>query len=341
MKITEKPVGIAMLGLGRWSKHLARAVTRVESLKLVTCFTRTADTRRQFAVEFDCEAAPTLEAAMTHPGVEAAIIAAPSHVHPELTLACAAHGVHVFVEKPMANSLAQARQMAAACQKEGLVLMVGHEMRRLGSSRAMKKALEAGRLGRVVNATAALTLMGAFQPDNWRCHRDSNPGAALMQLAIHQFETLQYLLGPVTAVQGYFAHLSAPADVDDTAAAQLTFLDGAMASVAASYVSPSAYELHFYGDAANMNCVVDMRVWPDALQTDPRTQLNLQTNYSLEPLPILPQDVLALQLDEFARSVRGLAQPETGAQEGLAALAVVEAALLSFESGIPVDPRRL
>jgi predicted dehydrogenase len=231
--------------------------------------------------------------------------------------------------------------MTAACQERGLVLMVGHEMRRLGSSRVMKKILEAGQLGRVVSATAVQTLAGTFQPDNWRCHRDSNRGGALMQLGIHQIETLQYLLGPVTAVQGFFAHLSAPADVDDTAIAHLTFASGTIATVTATYVSPSAYELHFYGDAANMSCVADMRVWPDALQVDPRTQLYLQTNRSLEPLPIAAQDVLALQNEEFARSVRGLAQPETGAKEALAALAVVEAALFSFEQGTPVDPRSL
>jgi UDP-N-acetyl-2-amino-2-deoxyglucuronate dehydrogenase len=337
----EKPVGIAMLGLGRWSKHLARAVARVESLKLVTCYTRTTETRRQFANEFGCEEAASLEAALAHSGVEAAMIAAPSMAHLELTLACAEHGLHVFVEKPMANSLEQARKMTAACQEKGLVLMVGHEMRRLGSSRVMKQVLEAGTLGRVVNAMAVLTLAGTFQPDNWRCHRESNPGAALMQLAIHQIETFQYLLGPVVAAQGHFAHLSAPADVDDTASAHLTFAKGTLATVAGSYVSPSAYELHFYGDAANMNCVVDMRLWPDSLQTDPRTQLSLQTNQSLETLPINAQDVLALQADEFARCVRGQAQPETGAREGLAALAVVEAAMLSFERGRPVDPRSL
>jgi UDP-N-acetyl-2-amino-2-deoxyglucuronate dehydrogenase len=337
----EKPVGIAMLGLGRWSKHLAHAVGRVNSLKLVTCFTRTAETRRQFAAEFGCEATATLEAALTHPGVEAAIIAAPSHAHPELTQACAEHGLHVFVEKPMANSLVQARQMALACREKGLVLMVGHEMRRLGSSRAMKKALEAGRLGRVVSTVAIQTLAGTFQPDNWRCHRDSNRGGALMQLGIHQIETLLYLLGPVISVQGFFAHLSAPVAVDDTASAHLTFAGGTLATIAATYVSPSAYALHFYGDLANLSCVADMRVWPNALKVDPRTQLNLQTNSSLEPLPITPQDVLALQADEFAHSVRGLAKPETGAEEGLAALAVVEAALLSFERGKPVDPRSL
>lgn len=337
----EQPVGIAMLGLGRWSKHLARAIARVDSLKLVTCYSRTAETRRAFASEFGCEDAPSLEAALTRPGVEAAFIAAPSHAHPELTRACAQRGIHVFVEKPMANTLKEAKQMAAVCQERGLVLMVGHEMRRLGSSRAMKSVLDSGRLGRVVTATAVETLAGTFQPDNWRCHRDTNPGGALMQLGIHHIETLTYLLGPVAAVRGLFAHLSAPADIDDVGVAQLMFASGTMATVTSTYVSPSAYELHFYGDAANMNCVADMRVWPDALKVDPNTLLAVSTHDSVDPVTVEPQDILALQTDEFARSIRGLTQPETGAAQGLAALAVVEAALHSFETGKPVDPRSL
>src|SRR4030042_726294 len=207
--MAEQPVGIAMLGLGRWSRQLAKAIVRVGSLRLLTCYSRTVETRRKFAEEFGCEDAASLEAALGHPGVEAAFIAAPSHAHPELTLACARHGIHVFVEKPLANTLAEARQMASACQERGLVLMVGHEMRRLGSSRAMKQVLDSGRLGRVVAATAVETLAGTFQPDNWRCHRDTNRGGALMQLGIHHLETLMYLLGPVAAGQGFFAPLSA------------------------------------------------------------------------------------------------------------------------------------
>jgi predicted dehydrogenase len=84
-----------------------------------------------------------------------------------------------------------------------------------------------------------------------------------------------------------------------------------------------------------------MRVWPDANQVDARTQLTVQDREAIEPVSLKPQDVLALQADEFARAVRGLTRPETSAAEGIAALAVVEAALRSFESGEPVDPRRL
>lgn len=332
------PVGAAVLGLGRWSRQLARSIQRVESLRLLTCYSRTEEARLSFASEFGCDAAPSLEAALAQPGVEAVFIAAPSSAHLELTQASARQGKHVFVEKPMANTLAEARQMAEECQGRGLVLMVGHEMRRFASSRTIKQMLEGERLGSVAAASAVITLAGTFSPDNWRCHRDTNRGGALMQLGIHQIETLIYLLGPVVEVRGFFAHQAAPVDIDDTTIAQLTFANGTAGVVLSTYVSPSSYEIHLYGDAANLDCVVDMSVWPDALKVDLNTRLTLRSRQGEERIALKPRDALAEQAQEFAYSVRGLAQPETGAAEGLAALAVVEAALHSFESGTPVNP---
>jgi predicted dehydrogenase len=337
-----EPVGIALIGLGaRWGRQLAAAVGRVGGLALKTCYARTAETRQTFAAEFQCEAAPSLEAALEAPGVEAAIVAAPGHNHAEIALACAERGLHALVEKPMADSVEAAVRMRDAFARAGRVLMVNHEMRRLGSSQALKQLVEAGRLGRVVAAMASLTLAGTFSPDNWRCHRETNRGGAMMQLGIHQIDTLMYLLGPVTQVQGRLAHVAAPVDVDDAGAVQLTFASGAVAAVVATFVSPKGYALHLYGDRANVDCLADMSVWPDARRVDAATQLTLQTAQGREPVAIEPQDCLALQLDEFARSVRGSTQPATGAAEGLAALAVVEAAIQSQATGQPVDPRSL
>lgn len=335
----EKYVGIAIIGLGRWSRQLAAAARRTTNLKLITCYSRTSENRQAFATDFGCLSAQTLEEALTTPGVEAAIISSPSYNHLELTRACAQHGIHIFVEKAMANTYAEGLQMAAEVDERGLVMMVGHEMRRLGSTRAIKRILEEGRIGKVAMATGVMSLAGTFVPDNWRCHRETNHGGALMQLGIHPIENLIYLLGPVIEVRGYFAHVIAAADVDDIGVATLRFENGAVATVTSSYVSPTAYELHLYGDKANINCIADMRVWPDSLKVDPNTSLTYQTRTECESVPFDTQDPLMLELDEFARSVRGESRPETGAQQGLAAMAVVEAALQSFSTGKPVDPR--
>lgn len=337
-----RPVGIAILGLGGWSRKLAAAALRSQQLQLVTCYTRTPETRQAFASEFGCLAAASLEEALDAPGVEAALITSPSHTHLELARACAAHGKHVFVEKAMALTYADGLEMIREVEGRGLTLMVGHEMRRLGSHRAMKQVIASGRLGQVSLATAGFTLAGSFLNDNWRTHRATNRGGALMQLGIHQVENLLYLLGPAAQVSGFFAHTTAPADIDDVGIANLVFESGAIGCVTATFVSPTSYTIHLHGSQANLSCVLDMRIWPDARQVDPHTTLSLQTRTTLEPVPFEHLDCLALELEEFARCVRGEAAPETGGREGLAALAVVEAALRSWEKGgLPVDPRAL
>jgi predicted dehydrogenase len=335
------PVGVTIIGLGKWSRQLAKAVIRTPSLSIVTCFSRSPEGCQAFAAEFGCDAAPSLEAALTARGVEAAIIAAPGHTHCELTLACARCSVHVFVEKPMAISIEQGIEMARACEHAHVTLMVGHEFRRFGTSRAMKRVLEEGRLGGIVMAVGSFSFPGNFHPDNYRSRRATNRGGALMQLGIHHVETLRYLLGPVVSVRGLLAHVRAPADIDDVGIAELTFENGMIATVNSTFFSPTGAELHIYGEKAHMDCMYDMLAWPDALKVDPTSRLTIQTRETREAIPFEPQDVLALQLDEFARCVRGQAQPEIGAEEGLAALAVAEAALRSSGSGASIDPRSL
>ncbi|HEX7973020.1 MAG TPA: Gfo/Idh/MocA family oxidoreductase, partial [Anaerolineales bacterium] len=271
-----RPVGIAILGLGGWSRKLAAAALRSQKIDLLTCYTRTPETRQAFAAEFGCLAAGSLEEALTTPGVEAALITSPSHTHLALARACAEHGRHVFVEKAMALTYADGLKMIREVHGRGLTLMVGHEMRRLGSHRAMKQILESGRLGQVSLATAGFTLAGSFMNNNWRTSRNTNRGGALMQLGIHQIENLIYLLGPVAQVRGFFAHTTAPVDVDDVGIANLIFESGAAGSVASTFVSPPTYEIHLFGSQMNLHCGIDMRVWPDARQVDPNTTLSLQ-----------------------------------------------------------------
>ncbi len=336
------PVGLALIGLGsKWGRQLAQAAVRSDQVNLLTCYARTPETRREFAREFGCHPAESVEAAITTPGVVGAIIAAPAHVHLEIALLCARQGLHVFVEKPLALTVGDSLLMLAEFERVGRVLMVNHEMRRLGSSRAMKQVVESGRLGHVVTAVATLSLTGSISTANWRGSRETNRGGALMQLGIHQIETLTYLLGPVVRVAGMFSHTVSPADIDDVGAVQMLFASGAVGVVTSSYVSPKTYRLHLLGEEANLDCVADMSIWPDAVRVDQLTRLTLQNASGLEPVPIAPQDVLVVQLDEFAASIRGEAHPETGGREGLAAVAVVEAALRSYETGVAVDPRTL
>jgi UDP-N-acetyl-2-amino-2-deoxyglucuronate dehydrogenase len=341
-ELVAQSLGTAIIGLGRkWAWQLGAAARRSNSLNLLSCYARTPKTRQDFASEFECHPANSLGGALSTPGVKAVIISTPAHTHFEIARACVERDLHVFIEKPMTLTLGEAIEMKKLFESAGLVLMVNHEMRRLGSTRAMRQVIKDGRLGSVAAASASITLPGSFHPQSWRFHRETNRGGALMQLGIHQIDNLIFLFGKVATVQGFVAHRATQVALDDTGIAQLRFESGVLGTVVSTFISPKSYAIKVFGNQANLDCVIDMQVWPDVLQVHHRTLLTLETKNSRQNLPIEPRDFLVEALDEFAASVSGKSQPETGAETGLAALAVVEAALISAQTGKIVNPQEL
>jgi predicted dehydrogenase len=314
--------GVAIVGTGMWGPRLAGAAQRA-GLELVTCFSRDERKRGAFAERFGCEPAASLEDAIGHPRVEGVVLATPNDVHEEQTLACAHRGRHVFVEKPIAESTEAGERMRHVCAEAGVTLMVGHAFRRLGAARRVKQLIDDGALGRVILAEANMSLAGSFGPEAWRAQRERNPGGPIMQLGIHHVDTLAYWLGPVRRASGRFAHVHTQAEIDDVGVVTLQFESGALGSLTGSYVSPKTLSLRLFGTEAVLDYRTDFSVWPDARALDGVTTLTLAG----ERVSFEGRDMLAEELAEFGRCIRGEAEPETGANEGIAALAVVRQAL--------------
>lgn len=331
-----EPVGVAVIGAGMWGKRMLAAVKRTPSLRLIACYSRNAEARESAAAEFACKAADSFEQAINMDAVQGVLLITPNHVHAEQAVECARAGKHVFVEKPIADTLENGVVMAYTCASAGVTLFVGHGFRRLGAARKAKQVLDEGRLGKIVLAEANFSLPGVLTPDKWRSYRETCPGGPLMQLGIHHADTLQYWLGPVTRVNGKFAHLETSAEIDDVGIAQLEFSNGALGTLTGSYVSPKTFYLRLYGTEAVLDYQTDMSIWPNAEQMDQASVLVLRTKSGVEHLEFEPRDMLADQLDEFARCIQGTAEPETGAPEGLRALDVILSAIQSDEKGTPV-----
>jgi predicted dehydrogenase len=326
-------VGAALVGTGMWAGRVAAAVARTPSLELVTCFSRDAAKREAFAAEAGCEAAPSFEAAIEDPRVEAALLVTPNSSHAVQAIACAERGRHVFVEKPIADTLEDGQAMLAACEAAGVTLFVGHCFRRLGAARAVDRLLEEGALGRVVLAEANFSLTGTLRPGMWRYHRETCPGGPLLQLGVHHADTLLHWLGPAARVRGSFARLVTDAEIDDVGVALVEHESGTRSVISSSYVSPKTFSARLLGTEGVLDYVADMSVWPRAELLDGVTTLRLTTADGLREVAFEERDMLADELDELARCVRGEADPETGASEGLAALALVLAAVESAETG--------
>jgi predicted dehydrogenase len=205
--------------------------------------------------------------------------------------------------------------MRDACAEAGVALLVGHELRRLGAARAAKRLVEEGALGTVVLAEANFSLASPVRPGTWKSGR----GTPLVQLGVHHADTLQYLLGPVARTSGTLAHFVSDVDIDDVGVATLEFESGALGAISSSYVSPKTYSIRLLGTEAVLDYRTDISLWPAADRLDELTTLTIGG----EPVEFDVIDPIVAELNEFARCTRGEATPETGADEGIAALKVI------------------
>src|SRR5258708_29195107 len=102
-----KPLRVAVVGIGWWSDVLADACNRSSRFDLATCFTPSPDKRAAFAAKYKCAQAESYEAILADPSIEAVINTTPNNAHLETTGQAAAAGKHVFLDKPIANTVAE------------------------------------------------------------------------------------------------------------------------------------------------------------------------------------------------------------------------------------------
>ena len=108
-------------------------------------------------------------------------------------------GKHVFLDKPIANNVSDGRAITEVCKKAGVVLALGYQRRRESHFRYVKKQIDAGAFGRLVNAEANISRdrLGQFDAGSWRYTAEGMPGGVMLQIGIHYADVLEYLMGPV------------------------------------------------------------------------------------------------------------------------------------------------
>jgi 1,5-anhydro-D-fructose reductase (1,5-anhydro-D-mannitol-forming) len=129
--------------------------------------------------------------------VEAVYVAAPNHLHRPLVEAAAAAGKHVLCEKPMANSLADAEAMAAACRAAGVRYATAFDQRFHPAHRRLRELVAEGAIGTVaaVRLVYCCWVGADWSADNWRVDAARSGGGALIDLAPHGLDLIAYVLG--------------------------------------------------------------------------------------------------------------------------------------------------
>ena len=324
-----EPLRVASLGMGWWSDVLADAINRSGKLTITACYSRSEEKRAAFAAKYGCRAVPSYEAILADTDIEAVINTTPNGVHLETTRAAADAGKHVFLDKPIANTVSDGRRITELCRKAGVVLALGYQRRRENQFRWIKRQIDEGLFGKLVNAEANISRdrLGKIDLGSWRYQAAGMPGGVMLQIGIHYTDVLEYLLGPVKAVSGRFARLVLPGDNPDVASLVLEHENGALSTLNASYASASEYYLmNIYGKEAT--AYYDMFEGLRMLKRGEEKPVKV---------PFANKDTIAEELEEFADAVRGAGAPEIGGEYATTSLAVIRAGIVSAREGRHVE----
>ncbi len=324
-------VGLGSVGLGWWGGELAEAANRSGAGQIVSCFARKEEGRKAFAEKYGCRQAASLDDLLQDSEVEGLLIATPHSTHADLVCEAASAGKHVFVEKPLTLTVAEAQRAVDAASKAGIVLMVGHHRRRQGATRRLREMLDKGELGMVHHLEANLSSPIGLKPrGGWRSDPAECPAGGMTGLGVHMIDNLHYLAGPMKRVSAFSKKLLGAGNLDEITTAAIEFECGALGYLETSTVIPKVCLTAAYGtEGAAWSEEEGGKLYIQKTREDTRTSL-----------PVEAGDALAEELAEFAKCTRDGGTPETGGPEAMEVVAVVEAIIESAGTGVTVEVGR-
>lgn len=345
-------LGFAIVGCGMIARFHARALAEVPGTRLAALVSRSSDSAQKMKDELslDADLYTNLADVLDQPDVHAVIVTTPSGAHLEPAVQAAQAGRHVVVEKPLEITAGRCDAIIEACDKAGVQLCTIFPSRFSDANVELKKAVEAGRFGRLTlgETTCKWWRSQAYYDEGgWKGTQALDGGGALMNQAIHNVDLLQWIMGPVERISGFTATLAHERiEVEDTAVACLRFASGALGVIqATTSVHPGLPKtIGVHGDRGTVVIEQD-----DVLRWDfePATpedegvrkrfaQKTGASGGSSNPAAISHQGH-ARQLADFVDALRHGRKPLVDGREGRKAVAIIEAIYQSAATGRAVS----
>jgi UDP-N-acetylglucosamine 3-dehydrogenase len=332
-------VRMAFIGLGRWSGKLADGAIRSKRIEIAACHSRSQDKMTAFVSKYGGGAKQAYKDVLVDEGIDAVVLVTPNSLHAPQAIEAISYGKHVFVEKPMATSVADCKQMIRAAQKAGVVLFVGHKERRLARMRKAKALIDQGAVGQVVLAEANQSgdVGMKITPEDWRWFRKEGVAGPLGPFTVHHADNFHYLVGPVRRVTALMSKVCGKAEADDVISASLEFENRALGYLGGTWLTPRRKFVQIHGTEGIV--LVDEEGGAVYYQKRGTKKMISQGEFGNDETQ--RQEGCFEEMDEFACSIQEGRRPETGGEEGLAAWAVIEAIIRSSESSLPVSVKDL
>jgi myo-inositol 2-dehydrogenase/D-chiro-inositol 1-dehydrogenase len=324
-----KPLRVGIVGAGLIAGCHARAYARAGADVVAVADTRLAKAEK-LAAASGAAACTTLDEVLAT-GPDAISICTPPSSHAELTVRALQAGRHVLCEKPLALSLEDAGRIQEAAAASDRVVMLGHVIRYEPDHRAAKDLVEAGRIGNVVMMTHSITTpLPGWSEGGWLTRLEES-GGPLVDLAVHGFDYLAWVIGS-PAVRVHAVAADSPAGPATYGLATLRYANGAMGQVEASWAHPAGRASTTMAEIAGSDGRIS---WDSGSASG--GEIRLAGGGSAHLLDAVAERGYALEISAFTEAVRSGGPSPVPVSDGVAATRTALAALHSARTGQPVD----
>jgi UDP-N-acetylglucosamine 3-dehydrogenase len=299
---------VGVVGVGVMGSNHARVFAEIAGVELVGIADPDPSHRDFVSRALGCRAYADVDALLAA-GVDAVTIAAPTHLHQPIALTCIRAGAHVLVEKPIASTAEEARDIIVAARRAGIVLMVGHVERFNPAVEAIKDAIRGEDI-----LSIAITRVGPFPP------RMSNVGVVI-DLAVHDIDLIRWFTdSDIIEVQPQLSN--AVAEREDIALLQFRTASGVLAHINTNWLTPFK--------ARNVTVATRGKYVSGDLLTRQVTEcfgFQADGSYSMRHLSVGHAEPLRAELLAFVEAIRTGREPPVTGEDGLASLEVAIACL--------------
>lgn len=311
---------VGVTGIGIMGSNHARVLAELPGAELVAVADPDQAQAERVASFLGCKAVDSHHALLDL-GLDAVVVAAPTHLHHAVALDVIAAGCSVLVEKPVASTAEEGREIVAAAREKGVTLMVGHVERFNPAVRAVKEAIRGEHI-----LSVAFTRVGPFPP------RMSNVGVVI-DLAVHDIDLIRWLTeSEIVEVQPQTS--AALAAREDIALLQFRTASGVLAHINTNWLTPfKARTVHVatarkyvIGDLLTRQVTEHFDYRPDG-------------SYSTRHLPVAYAEPLRSELENFLAAVRSGKAPEVTGEQGVASLDIAISCLAGHGTA-EAAPRR-
>ncbi|MFL5033760.1 MAG: Gfo/Idh/MocA family protein [Microvirga sp.] len=324
----------AVAGLGWWGKHIVRRMRDSDALRVVAAI-EANPALAGFAAEHGLAFTTDFAAVLRDPEIDAVILCTPHTLHAEQVLAAAAAGKHVFCEKPLALTRADAERSVAACRKAGVMLGIGHERRYEPAMAEVRRLVRAGTLGTIMHAEANFShdKLADVPAGDWRTSPRDAPAAGMTAMGIHLTDLFVDLFGPMSEVYAATTSRVAYPDNGDVISVHARFASGATGYLNAILVTPLYLRFTVFGSQAWVE--VRNESHPDT----PGGAIHLVLQHRdgrREAREFAWTDAVRENLEAFARAAEGRGEYPFTDEQKIANIAALEAITRSAATNAPV-----